>query len=68
MGLYKNVNPVYGKNEKGKRVYTGLNIDGKFYEGIRKTSEIPKQASKPKQATKKQVNNTQQRKKLFGRS
>lgn len=50
MGLYKNVTPVYGKNDKNERVYQGLRVDGKFYKGIRKTGEIPKvpTTNKPK--------------------
>lgn len=61
MGIYKDVNPVYVKNDKGKRVYAGLKINGKFYEGIRKTSEIPT-ISKPKTIKKESP-----KKKLFGR-
>lgn len=65
MGIYKDVNPVYGQNGKGERVFQGIKVDGKFYEGIRKTSEI--QTVKPKPMIKKQAP-TQTKKKLFGRS
>lgn len=49
MGIYK-TESVYGKNDKNERVYIGLKVNGIFYKGIRKTSEIPKgtTVSKPK--------------------
>jgi len=60
MGIYKNVNPVYGKNDKDKRVYLGLKVDGVLHKGIRKISEIP--VKKPKTIKKEKT-----KKKLFGR-
>jgi len=63
MGIYKNIDPVYGKNDKNERVFQGIKVDGKFYQGIHKTSEIPTSKSKPE--TKKA---TQPKKKLFARN
>jgi hypothetical protein len=53
MGIYKNVSPVYGKTEDGQRGQIGLNVNGTFYEGIKKPSEI--KPSTPKRSIKEQV-------------
>jgi len=59
MGIYKNVSPIYGKTPDGKRDIIGLNINGIFYEGIRKPSEI--KTTTPKRPIKEQLTKTKRK-------
>jgi len=65
MGIYKNVSPIYGKTPEGKRGIIGLNVNGIFYEGIRKPSEI--KATTPKRPIKEQLEKTKPKRKTVAR-